>query len=111
MKDPCQRQEALESSPKEDGGNAKFIYLLDIEPVLLRSYPRSFELDERSNSSKTVSPLKTYKKYVKLIFISVSICIVFVFLFVSLFSYTRFSTFYHIAKKRTFIKLHHIFGI
>ena len=81
--------------------------------ISARSFPRSFELDvvERSDSSKIVTPWRTYKKYVKRILIAVSICIVFVFILVSSFSYTRFSTFYHIAKKRTFIKLHHIFGI
>ena len=58
-----------------------------------------------------VSPWRTFKRRFKKILICVSILIVLVFLLVSAFSYTKFSTFYYILKKRFYLKLHHNFGI
>ena len=77
-------------------------------PILLLTFADNFS---SLTFMAAVSPWRTFKRRFKKILICVSILIVLVFLLVSAFSYTKFSTFYYILKKRFYLKLHHNFGI
>ena len=87
-----------------------FIYQF-VTWLYYRSYPRSFELDVLPKfEKKTLTPWRKYKKYLKGLLLLVCGLIVLIYFLVSAFSYTKFSTFYQIVKKKVYIKLHHYFG-
>merc|ERR1712062_580240 len=76
-----------------------------------RSYPRSFEIDNVNEEKLCLD--KTWKGYKRLLrrgLIVICVMTVIVFALIQGFSYTKFSTFYKIVKRKIYQKLHYSLG-